>query len=513
MAGIVVHNYHYLSNVVAAELIRIFHLPLIATQFHYLVIFLSLLVGLCAIVFGQITHMKKSYIYWLVFFLYFSGDITYLLTFLMGKGFNFNTPFLENALWMWFSPPRVFATVVLFAGLSLFVLWIKKRNIFLGILMSFVLASLIGFKIYYGVFMAAGIAALAIYYLFVKQFRMLLPLVCCALLSLLLYLPVNANSGGFVFTGGWRFENFVMQPNLGLQQLEMAREIYAAHHNWFGVARFESFFFILYLIFVFGTISVGLLQTKKSLANFPIELNIFLFSGISVCAFLGFFFIQQAGGANSSQFLITIDIVASIYAALACYYWIGKLQGILKYVGIGLIVILTIPRVIDTEHVILANFSNHNLFFIDAYQLEALTYLKNNSPATSIILVDNFNREQKWRYDPYLKKRVAVFVEDPRSWIGNFSYYISFLADRSLFIDGNALTNSIVDSHGVSIQDRVATQKTILTNKTPLVTKALLQQNHINYLYLDPTSHLAKKPPSFLKPVLRNKEVCILQVL
>jgi hypothetical protein len=513
MAGIIVHNYHYMSNLVAADLIRIFHLPLIATLYQYFVVLLSLLLGLSAIAFGQIAQMKKTYIRWLVFFLYFSGDITYVLTFLNGKGFNFTIPTLENALWLWISPPRVFAAVVFFAGISLLYLWIKQKRMVLGILTAFVLASLVSFKIYDGIFMAAGVSALFIYFVVTKQFRMLIPLILTGILSLILYLPVNAASGGLVFTGGWRFENFIVQPGLNLIHFEMAREIYVSHHNWFGVARFELFFALMYLIFVFGTILLGIFQTKKSLSHFPRELNIFLLAGIGVSALFGFFFIQTSGGANSSQFLITIDIVGSIYAALACYYWIGKIKNKINYLVVLLIVILTIPRVFDIAHVDISQIGNDPSLKIDTNQLQALNYLKLNIPANAIILADNLERPPVYVYDPKTKKRIQIYVYDPRTWVGNFSYYISFLSNRSLFIDGDVATNSIVQSHGVDINARVNVDKTIFAEKNPALMNTVLHKDTINYIYLSSNAKLAKYPPKFLKTVFRNSEVSILKVL
>lgn len=184
MAGVIIHNYHYLSNLVTADLIRVFHLPLLATQFVYLVILLSLLLGFSAIIFGQIIQMKKTYIRWLLFFLYFSGDIVYLFSFLVGKGLNFAIPSLGSALTLWASPPRFFATVVFFAGISLFTLWIKQKRLSIGLLMAVTFASLISFKIYDGIFVLTGIIVLFFYFLSLKKYRMLLPLLLTGLLSL-----------------------------------------------------------------------------------------------------------------------------------------------------------------------------------------------------------------------------------------------------------------------------------------------------------------------------------------
>lgn len=493
MAGIIVHNYHYLSNLVTADLIRVFHLPLFATQFNYLALLLSLLFGLSAIIFGQIIQMKKSFLRWLIFFLYFDGDITYILSFLVGKGFNFSTPSLVNSLILWASPPRVFATVVFFAGISLLVLWTKQKRFSIGILVAIIFASLISFKIYFGIFMAAGVIALSIYYLFLRQFRMLLPLLLTGLLSLVFYLPVNSHAGGIVFTGMWRVEDFVVLPSFGLQHLELAKVIYAEHHNWFGVVRFEVFFFLLYLIFVFGTINLGWFQTKRSLSYFPQELNIFLFSGFCLSAILGFFFIQQSGGTNSSQFLITIDLLGSLYAALACYFWIGKLTTKLKYIAIFFIVLLTVPKIANVGMQQITLLLNNKSYVIDNNQLQALNYLKTKTSQSAIVLVDNLTNSNN-------------------EWKGNYSYYISFLANRSLFIDGTIDTNSIIQSHGVDTAQRVKDQETIIADTNKKVVKNLLQKNKISYIYLSSQTELAKYPPSFLKSVYQNSEVSILKV-
>lgn len=291
----------------------------------------------------------------------------------------------------------------------------------------------------------------------------------------------------------WRFDDFIVLQGLGLQHLELAKTVYADHHNWLGVARFEILFFVLYIIFIFGTMILGLFQTKKTLSLFPRELNIFLLSGFGVSAFLGFFFIQQTGGANSSQFLITINILGSLYAALACYYWIGKFTHPLKYIVIFLVVLLTVPRVLTTAWSQMTQLQHNRTFLIDNSQLEALNYLKTGTPQSSIILVNNF-------------------VSSTNQWRG-FSYYISFLANRSLFIDGDASTNSIVDSHGVDTTQRVIDAKAVFADMTSSKAKEILYKNKIAYLYVGTDKKMLKRPPKFLKPVYTNAEISIYKVI
>ena len=194
-------NYHYLSNLSVADLARVFKLPLIPTQYQYMTILLSLLLGLSAIALARRLQLGGRVTLWFVFFLYFAGDSIFLLSAIAGNGIQFSLTTLENASTLWISPPRFFSLVILLGGLTLFVQWIKKRDIYSGVLMALVLGSLIGFKVYVGMFVLSGFAFLALYYLFTKQYAKLVPIVLLSCISFLIFIPVNKNAGGVFFTG------------------------------------------------------------------------------------------------------------------------------------------------------------------------------------------------------------------------------------------------------------------------------------------------------------------------
>lgn len=487
---IVVQNYHYFSNLIAADLIRVFKLPLISTYYQYLVLLFSLLYGLSAVVFSQIVKMDRKYTYWLVFFLYFSGDLTFLLLFFLGKGLNFSLPFLQNAAWLWISPPRVVASVIFFGGISLLSVWFEKRGPFLALLTSIILSSLIGVKIYVGLFVLGGLTVLSLYYFLKRDYTMLLMPLLTLILSLVIYLPVNGKSGGLIFTGLWRFENFIVSPVFNLSYLELARQIYLTHQNWLRLIQYTFMYIFIYFFFVFGTIMAGVFQTKWSLSLFNKQLNIFLISGIGICIILGSFFIQRIGGANSSQFLITVDIIASIYTALAISYWIGRVKYLkLKMAIILLIVILTVPRVLYTGFFTVQSLKDRRGLFIGNNELQALNYLKDKTDKGSIVLVDNIDRGH---------------------WSNSFSFYISFLSDRQLFVDGNGITQD----HAVFVKDKIKDATNIFSNSDAQIVQATLRKNNIDYIYtLADTQIASTKSTEFLPVVFKNDAVKILKVL
>ena len=112
----------------------------------------------------------------------------------------------------------------------------------------------------------------------------------------------------------------------------------------------------------------------------------------------------------------------------------------------------------------------------------------------------------------YIYTKKTLLVVPLTTGAGNLSYYDSFLMDRSLFIDGDYSTYSIVASHGVNTDKRVQIEKTIFSDNNPRLIKKLLQNNAIQYIYLGSETKLALYPPPFLKPVFKNSEITILKL-
>ncbi|MCL4390455.1 MAG: hypothetical protein M1484_00435 [Patescibacteria group bacterium] len=395
-SGVIVKNYHYLANLVMADFIRIFHLPLAASVYQYFAVLVSVLMGLTVIVIAQLLDLGNKITRWWLIFLYFNGDILYLLLFLRGKGLNFDVTIFDDATKLLAGPPRSFSLLLLFTGLALFVIWIKKRYLLSGILIAIIFGSLIGFKVYTGLFAMAGMAAIGAYYLFRRDWKMILPPLMVLCVSLAVYLPVNGLTGGLIFNGSYRFDDFISQPVFGLTNLELWEKAGA----WY----LEPLFFAAYLIFLYGTSLLALFQTRKTLRFLPRELNIFLLTATTVTAIVGLFFVQNIGGLNSVQFLISLYFVGALYAALAVSRW---------PLIIGLVVILlTLPRPLHEVWGNMQMLISRQGFFVSADEMAALNYLKNQTPANAVVALP-----------PDLARQEV-------------SLYVSFLANRPLYVAG-----------------------------------------------------------------------------
>ncbi|MBI2404806.1 hypothetical protein HYV22_01345 [Candidatus Gottesmanbacteria bacterium] len=438
LANIALSNYHYWGNIVIGELIRVFRLPFVFTHFQYFGLLISSLLGLTALSFCQITKLKKITAWLLVFFLYFSGDFIYILILITRRVLDVSPGALESGPIFLYNPPRAFSIVILFAGLSLFSVWIKKKNIYSGILTAIVLGSTIGFKANTGIFALTGLAAVFLFFLFRRRFTMLVPILLSAVISLTIYLPTNKNSGGLYYSGFWRFDDFATNPNTGLAMLELRRITYASQNNWLKVLLYNIFFMILYTISTFGSKLVGLLQSKKSLSSLDLEMNILLIVGIIISTITGFFFLQTSGEANSFNFIVTVYIMSSIYASLALSYWFSKMSRYFSLSIVALLVIINLPRAITESQktVIMVQKSGG----ISNEDIHAMLYIRD-----------------------HLEKNAIILTQQP--------FYI-FLAERSIFLG----KTGILRSHNVNYAKRNEIVKKIYSEQNNEVLKDILMQ-------------------------------------
>ena len=486
MRGVYVQNYHYFSNLVVAEFSRLFRLNFISVQFRYLSVVLAVALGLSPFVLSAIIGAGKNYARWLALFLYGSGDILYLLLFLRGKGITFNLTIIDDASKLLAGPPRAFSVVLLLGGICLISYWVKRKNWYTGALIGIILGSLLGFKIYTGIFAIIGILTLTVFSLFKKNYITLVPFFVTALLSSTYYILVNKNAGGLVFNGMWRFENFILNDNLNISKLEYMRLTALSAKNYLEVFGLEILFVIIYYIFLFGTLNIAFFQTKKSLKFLPVEVHVFLVAGISFSVLAGSFFVQKTGGANTIQFLINAFIFLSFYSALAVSYFNRNLKGFLKYIFILTIVLFTLPRVANET---LANFKYINFktngVLVQNTDLESFRYIKNNLTEKSTVA-----------FDPWMSEDESFM-------------YASFLGNREVYLAGAG----VLRDHGQNTTEREIVVKNIFETPNNDTLKKLMTRNGIDYLYVSKGSSLnIMKLPNSLNVIFDNGSAKILKI-
>ena len=339
---------------------------------------------------------------------------------------------------------------------------------------------------YVGIFALFGVLVLFIYNLLKKDLKFVALLSLVFIISATIYFPVNRNAGGLYFAGFYLFENFIVQPWMMLHRLELARRIYLEHKSYLRVIQYELIYIFIFIITVFGTKLLGFLQTKKSLSLLPKELNIFLIAGIMVSLVVGFFFQQKSGGVNTFNFLVSVFIIGSIYSALACSFFFEKIKNKAKFILIVIVILLTVPRVLYQTVLNIQNIIKPNYLMVDNNELEAIKYIRDKTEKNAVIMVNY----EKFKLD----------AKSP---------YISFLADRQMFLSG--LVHALSD-HGIDFSDRIAVVDQVLNSKDSRKVARLLKQNSIDYLYLHPSDTLATDSAYFLQTVFQNYKAKLVKV-
>lgn len=480
LVNVQVHNYHYWSSLVIAELVRVFHLPLLQTQFQFMYLFMSFLIGAIAYVLGKQLKFSSVGLALIVYLQYFSSDVIYLLTIFSRRYLEFGVHPLEDGTMFLENPPRAFSFVITLGGLSLLALWIKSRSVRLGLITSLVFGSIIGFKVNTGVLVIAGLGGLSLYFLLKRDWKMLFVPLITLIISLLVYLPVNSGSGIPIFSPFEKTREFIVQEKLKLSSFELARRIYHDHNNVLQEWRMDISMFMIFLLAQFGIRNIGWISVRASIRQLGLPFSIFLYTGIITTTLLGTFFLQPVAPADIFNFFLVASLFLSILSSLSLSNWLARVSPAIKVLIIVVIVVATLPRWIYKTNSVKYYFTATSPN-IHATELDAMKFLEEKTGINDVILVLN---QGQW---------------------DSMYPYVSIFSQRDMFLSGM----TILGRHGISYKDREIVSKTILENKNNDVIKRLLKKNNIRILYFYGYSAWADKKSSFLKKIFSNEQITI----
>lgn len=488
MNDVLIHNYHYWSNLVVAEIVRVFHLPLLNTQFQYMTFFTSFFLGLTTVCFALVINISRNFVRWLIFFIYFGGDAIILFLLLLGKGWKEFTlvSSLEDGSTFLVNPPRAFSLVIALVGLSLFFIWRRDKKNWAGILSVFIFASTIGFKVYTGFFALMGFSVVILYLLYKKQTKDLIVLGLVYPISAIIYFSANAKAGGLFWVPLHIAKDFIVQPAFGLSRWELARQIFLEHKNYVRILQYELMYTVIFFITLCGTKILAFFQSFFSLLRLGKELTIFLLAGMFGSLFIGLFFFQHTGGSNTFNFIVSFWFFLSIPTALAIVYWQSKIKSNKwKVFFISIIIFLTLPRIVLNTYLNINEYSKLGYLFIKNDQLEAFSFVQKHTNIDSL------------------------FIVDPANGLDARTPYVGVFIDRPMFVSGEEQ----LKNHGISTKKRTKIRDFVFRSSNPNAVAGALLANKINYIFLFENNNLiATESSYFTKQVFRNSDMKILKV-
>lgn len=486
ITGQTLHNYHYWSNLIISDIVRIFRVDQFLIQFRYSGVLLSLSLGLVLIALSRHLAMKQVFTRWVLLFFYFGGDMIYLISLVQNHILAFPGSSLEDGIRFLSNPPRSYAVVLSLMWITLYALWRSKLDWRRMLLLSLILSATVGFKVYQAFFLITGLGAVALYDLRSHKRESLTLLLVSLIFSALVYLPVNSQAGGLYFTGFWRFENFVSQPGFSLIRLDMARAIFEQDHKIFKALFYDLLFMGIYVVCIFGTKLIGLVPMMFSSIRFPVFLNIFLISGLIIHFVIGSFFQQTTGGSNTFNFHVNVYLFLSFYAALAMTNLSAVLhkRRALSITLTAIIILLTVPRAV--------------------YEMQAhIQRVRDLYPITSE------NTQQIIDYLKATPKDTLIAVKSGNIAPDQNGPYMYLLTGRAQYLSSPGLLRQF----GADTFDRERNMDVITKPGFAHPIRKLLQLEGIDYLVLDTSRAIeATKTAYWLRPVIQTELITLMDV-
>ncbi|HUD43918.1 MAG TPA: hypothetical protein VMR41_00035 [Patescibacteria group bacterium] len=488
--GVALINYHFWFHLVTAELIRVFHLPIFQTQFIGMYTLGPILLGLVAYVFAKAISDSKLFLRLFIFFLYFSGDAAGWFMLLLRQRFDLNVQSLfEDGSKFMDAPGRGFAIIIALAALYLFYKYrqtvLKRRNI---LILALLLGSLLDFKVYVGIPFLFGLFCLAIYYVIKKQFSYLWLFLTALVIGLVQYLPFNSSSGGITFLPFEIPRAFIAQKVFNLSYIDQRWTIYLQHHNYLRLLQYGVFMTTIYILVMFGIKVFGFVIFKRVIRKVGTPFFILLYSVLFISTVLGLFFYQKVGGANIWEFFMTGSLILAIITSLNLSLFLSQMGRRVVTVIIAIIIIFTIPRWINSVGMYIYDDYFSGFHGVSTSELTAYTFLKDNTPENSTILLIGKND----------------FLP--------FSSLASVLSERNLFFSGTGVSQVITPE----FLRRQTDTDFIKSSKNNKLVLNVLQKDKVNYVVIENDSPIATNSPMFrnklLSKVFSNQYSKILKV-
>ncbi len=454
IAGVLLKDYHYWFNLVTADLIRVFHLPLFTTQFIGMYLLGSLLFGLLIYIIAKMVYPSKLFIWICLFFAFFAGNAAgwYMLWTAHIFDWNVSSLIVDGTKFM-DSPAYGYAIIVGLTGI--FFLLQKKLSWVYGIITALCFGSLLEFKVYVGITFFAGFGVFALYSLMRRNYTIVLAFIASVIFGLIIFLPAITPGGGLAYIPFDIPRDFINQPKLGHVDWQLRWVIFQQHHNTLRIIQYGLMMSGVYFLIQYGILLLGLVPLGKTRKIFG-PLLFFMYPVILVGFIMGLLFYQRVGGANIWEFFLAGVPLLSLLVAGNITALVDNRKRIFQYILLIAVILFTIP-----QWVISLTSSLDNEFFqpfhgISSSELASYAFLQNKTPPKSVVLILG---QQKY---------VA------------YSSVISLFANRDLYLSGEGVRQKKTPI----IIHREYVYGSTIAMIGPEKIATLLSGEHIDYIYL-----------------------------
>ena len=387
--GIPLLNYHFWFQLVTADLIRVFNLPMFQTEFIGIPIMLSALLAFIVYLFSKEIYNSQLFTRLLLFFVFFTGDIAGYFMLLIRHKFDWSVGWLfEDGSIFVDSPGKAIAILLGLSGLFLIFKY-KEKIVFKNwIIVALLFGSLFGFKIYIGIPFILGLGFYALILLLKRNYAYLSIFILASILSLIQFLPFNKSSGGLFFLLLDIPREFMSQEIFHMGYINQRWGMYLVHNNYFRLAEYGLYMVAVFLIVQYGVKLFAFIPLKRTVQKLGKEFYLFLYSILLSSFILGLFFFQKVGGSNVWEFFLAASPMLSIFASLNLALYFPKKTTISALLIIFLLVFGPIRWIISEYNYVKGDYFS-GFHGLTNSQLASYNFIKNNTSVSSNILFLN----------------------------------------------------------------------------------------------------------------------------
>ncbi len=421
-------HYHYWADLVAAEMSRIFGLPISFLTFQWL----PFLLGICGTVvfYSAVKYVSnsKQAANWGLFWWFFAGNSLPFLYYFLHKEWNFSLPVIDHGLIQFSNTPQAFAKFLCIAGIILWGMWVKEKNWRVGLMSTLLLASLWGFKVYFGMFSVLGWTVYLFWLLFEyakqhfklgKRFRWshffahfwkeIALYAIFGILCLVVYLPANVQAGGLFYVPLAWPKLIISSQYLDWNEWWLRRQVYEQYQNWKWLFIQDVAVILVFLVGVFSTRFLGVWAAWQVRKKMDAALWWFLFPTTILFIYIGMNFLQTSGEYNVFNFFVVALLPLTFFLSL----WTPKLSR--SFVGkillLGLIVISLLSPAMHLITISKNYLAQSDRRVVRNSEQHVYNWIQRNTAADAIVqppLHNTMNAETPWA--PFFMNRQSYLA-------------------------------------------------------------------------------------------------------
>lgn len=462
-AGELIKNYHYFYDLLIASAQRLSGIDVFVLYYRFFPLVSSLLlIGIIvAYLRKTITHNFLLVILGLILII-FSGNLSYVLPFISDQYdfyFKSNIFMSDQPFDQGHNAFNLFAFAVFFLIIYLLQTVNQKNEKHSYILLSLLTGLLIGMKIYAAVVVLGALAAVNLYHLMKRDFRFfrLLPLILPAILYFLL---ISSPSGGthLVWRPFWVLDRMMADSDrLYIKDFLLKLDYYKSNNLYLRLVLTRIQQLLIYVVGNFNLRILGFLGAFFTLYNYKkiTPHKVFIISAFTIAFLFPLFFIQSKNPYDIIQFNHYVLLIGGLLT-LQVIVWFSKNTQLGQKTITQIVILIIISAVtLPSTLLLLWGRTKSNYDYFDTKEVEALLYLKENTPQDSVILTDPGEIKLDLMYVPAISA-------------------------RSVFLGGRG---SVVLT-GISVADRMTAYETYFSRLQCTDLSQLIDKYNISYIYL-----------------------------